>query len=77
MLSLRWECTGFLFFSSCTRGMQSFLGQGWNPHHGSDLSLSSEDAGSLTTRPPGSSLTGVLPLKGLRTGQTGTPSSEQ
>ena len=37
--------------------MQNFLGQGSNLHHSSDLSHSSDNDRSLTTRQPGNSIT--------------------
>ena len=40
------------FFSGLTHGMQKFLGQGLNPCHCTYPSLSSDNVGSLTTRPP-------------------------
>ena len=42
-----------IFF--CTRGMQKLPGHGLKLSHRSDLSHSSDNAGSLTTRPPGNS----------------------
>ena len=36
-------------------GMQKFPGQQLNPYHSRDLSPNSDNAGSLTTGPPGSS----------------------
>ena len=37
----------------CVHGMQTFPSQRSNPHHSSNLSHSSDNAGSLTARPPG------------------------
>ena len=45
----------FFFFCGCTHGMQKFPGQGLNPIHSSDFSCCSDNARSLTTRPPGNS----------------------
>jgi len=49
----------FVFVFGYARCMWNILGQGSNPYHTSDLSHSSDDAGSLTARPPGNSK-GVL-----------------
>ena len=38
----------FFFLSGCTYSMQKFQGQGLNPCHSSDLSQSSDNAGSWT-----------------------------
>lgn len=38
-----------------THSMPKFQGQGLNPHHSSDSSQCSDNAGSLTVRPPGNS----------------------
>ena len=46
----------FLFLFVLTHGMQNFQGQRLNPCHSSDMSHSSDNPGSLTTRPPGNSL---------------------
>ena len=35
--------------------MKKFPGQGWNPHYSSNQNHSSDNAGSLTPRPPGNS----------------------
>ena len=44
------------FFFGFTHGMQKFLGQGSNLSYSSNPSYSRDNAGSLTTRPPGNSL---------------------
>ena len=59
------EATLLFFFFGCTCGMWKFLGQGLNLSHGSD------NAESLTARPPGNSLNLLLcftwiPQKNLR-----------
>ena len=50
----------FVLFFDHTQGMWKCPGQGWNPRHSSDSSLSSDNAGSLTTRPSGNSWSGIL-----------------
>ena len=45
-------CGGFF---GCAHGMQKFLSQALNLSHNSDLSHCSDNAVSLTTRPPGNS----------------------
>ena len=42
-------CYSFFFFpSDCTVGIQNFLGQGSNPHHGSNHSHCRDDSGYFT-----------------------------
>ena len=52
-LNFRYHETSFFF--SHTHSMQKFLSWGSNPCHSTDLSHSSDNAGSLTFRPPGNS----------------------
>ena len=51
------EFLGLGGFLGCTLSMWNFPGQGLNTHHSSNSSHSSDNAGSLTTRPPGNSQT--------------------
>ena len=44
------------FFPWLDQGIQKFLGQGLNLHHNSNQSHSSDNTGSLVTRPPRNSL---------------------
>ena len=46
----------FKFFWPCTQHVEVTLGQGSNPSHSSALGHSSDNAGSLTTEPPGNSV---------------------
>ena len=56
---LQFSANGLFIYSvffGHTRGMWKLPGQGLNLHHSRDPSPSSGDTGSLTGRPPGSSL---------------------